>query len=64
VTNTMMALRQQAGPARMDSRVGDSVDSVGSVRAVAVVLVLALAPTMLLAVDRVSATLRETLPRR
>jgi hypothetical protein len=48
----------------MDFRDGDSVDSVGSVRVVALVLVLALAPTMLLAVDRVSATLRETSPRR
>ena len=47
------------------SKVGDSVDSVGSkVRAVALVAVLALAPTMLLAVDRVSATLRGTSPRR
>lgn len=63
----MTVLRQQvasAAPARMDFRVGDSVDSVGSVRAVALVLVLALAPTMLLAGDRVSATLRETSPRR
>jgi hypothetical protein len=63
----MTVLRQQAesvGPARMDFRVGGSVDSVGSVRALALVLVLALAPTMLLAVDRVSATLRETSPRR
>jgi hypothetical protein len=63
----MMVLRQQAasaGPARMDFRVGDSVDSAGSVRAVALVLALALAPTMLLPVDRVSATLRETSPRR
>jgi hypothetical protein len=48
----------------MDFPVGDSVDSVGSVRAVALVLVLVLAPTMPLAVDRVSATLRETSPRR
>jgi hypothetical protein len=63
----MIVLRRQvasAGPARMDFRVGDSVDSVGSVRAVALVVVLALAPTILLAVDRVSATLRETSPMR
>jgi len=60
-----MVLRQQAasaGPARMEFRVGASVDSVGSARAVA--LALALAPTMLLAVVRVSATLRGTSPRR
>jgi hypothetical protein len=50
--------------ARMDLRVGDSVDSVGSVRAVALVLVLALAPIILLAVGRVNETLRETLPTR
>ena len=60
----MMVLRPQAGPARMDFRVGDSVDSVGSVRAVALVLVLAPAPIMLLAVDRVNVTLRETSPRQ
>jgi hypothetical protein len=48
----------------MDFRVGDSVDSVGSVRAVALVLVLAPAPIMLLAVDRANATLRETSPGR
>jgi hypothetical protein len=62
----MMVLRQEAsaGPARMDFPVGGSVDSVGSVRAVALVLVLALVTTMPLAVDRVSATLRETSPRR
>ena len=62
-----MVLRPQAalvGPIRMDFRVGDSVDSVGSVRAVALALVLALAPTMLRAVDRVSMTLQETSPRR
>ena len=59
----MMAIRQQVGLARMDLQVGGSVDSVGSVRAVALVLVL-LAPTMLLLVDRVSATLRETSPMR
>ena len=59
-----MVLRPQAEPARMDFRVGDSVDLVGSGRVVALVLVLALAPIMLLAVDPVSATLRETSPRR
>lgn len=59
-----MVLRPQAGPARMDFRVGDSVDSVGSVRAVALVPVLAPAPIILLAVDRVNVTLRETSPRR
>jgi hypothetical protein len=62
-----MVLRQQAalaGLARTDFQFGDSVNSVGSVHAVALVLVLALAPTMLLAVGRVSATLRETSPGR
>jgi hypothetical protein len=61
-----MVLQQaaSAGPARMDFRVGDSADSVGLVRAVALVLALALAPTMLPAVDRVSATLHETSPMR
>ena len=62
-----MVLRQQvalAELARMDFRVGDLVDSVGSVRAVAVVLAPVPSPTMLLAVDQVSATLRETSPRR
>lgn len=48
----------------MDFRVGDSVDSVGSVRAVGLVLALALAPTVLLAVDQVSATLLEISPTR
>jgi hypothetical protein len=50
----------------MDSRVGDSVDSVGSVRAVEPALVQAPAPTTvpLAVVDRASATLRETLPVR
>jgi hypothetical protein len=62
-----MVLRHQAasaGPAPMDFRFGDSVNSVGSVRAVAPVLVLVLAPTILLAVVRVSETLRETSPGR
>ena len=43
-----MVLRQQAalaGLARTDFRFGDSVNSVGCVHAVALVLVLALAPT-------------------
>lgn len=62
-----MVLRQQAAlaePVRIDFRAGDSVDSVGSVRAAAVVLAPAPASTMLLAADQVSATLRETSPRR
>lgn len=63
----MIVHRRQAalaGPARMDFRVGDLVDSVGSVHVVVPVLVLVLAPTIRLTADRVSATLRETSPRR
>lgn len=59
---TMMMAVRRAG-LRMGFRAGDSVDSVGSGRAVTRVPALALAPIVLLvvAVDRVNATLQETL---